>query len=297
MHLQSKRAVVVGLCVVMFAAARGMAEAEASLSVMSFNMWHKDRPRELGTMVKQLREDLKQLPDFVVCQEVVFGRDGEQDNTAKVLGDLMGYQTRGTKRRGDGEGVAIISRYPFEYYGELHLKAQTTKLLLGFNRVSVMGEFMVAGIGRVRVVDVHLTNWGFEGHVRRRQIAETLEWIGKREAEVGAVVTVFGGDFNAKIEWGEMKQVTEKGAAGSVVFQDFNSKEGSMGLPGTPNKRIDHIFVSAAGLEAGLVSEKLFWREGLRDGKSRLYVSDHMCLLHVYWFKGATVAAGREMAH
>lgn len=279
------------------------AEAGARLSVMSFNMWHKDRPRQLEVMARQLRADLARLPDFILCQEVVFGRGGEQDNTAKVLADsLGGYHARGTKRRGDGEGIAIVSKYPFEYYGERHLKAQTSKLLLGFNRVSVMGEFMVSGIGRVRVVDVHLTNWGFEGHVRRKQIAETLAWVGERQKQSPAAVTILGGDFNAKIEWGEMKQVTERGGAESVAFRNFNSREPSMGLPSTPNKRIDYVFVAATGLEPALAREKLFWRDGLSDGSSRFYLSDHMLLLHDYSFAaargGATATVeGTEIVH
>jgi endonuclease/exonuclease/phosphatase family metal-dependent hydrolase len=258
-----------------------------SLAVMSFNMWHKDQPERLKIMAEQLRADLKQLPDFILCQEVVFNRDGAEGKTAEVLGNQLGYYARGAKRTSDREGIAIISRYPFAYYAEKHLKSQTSRLLFGFNRVSVMGEFMVPGIGRVRVVDVHLTNWSFEHHIRRQQLEETLAWISQREAMVPAAVTILGGDFNAKGQWDEMQQLRQADATGRIRFMNFNSQEPSMGSPGRPNKRIDHIFVSATQGAVQLVQEKLFWKEGLRNGSSRFYVSDHLCLLHVYSFKGA----------
>ncbi|MGE5609414.1 MAG: endonuclease/exonuclease/phosphatase family protein [Bacillota bacterium] len=268
-----------------------LAQQRDSLSVMSFNMWHKDRPDQLKTMANQLRTDLKQLPDFILCQEVVFGRGRAEDNTAAVLGNQFGYYSRGTKRTSDREGIAIISRYPFAYYSEKHLKAQTSRLLFGFNRVSVMGEFLVPGIGRVRVVDVHLTNWGFEHHIRRKQLQETLAWISERETQVPAAVTILGGDFNAKSHWDEMKQIPQADATGRIRFLNFNSDVPSMGSLGSPNKRIDHIFVSAATSTVQLLQEKLFWKEGLRDGSSRFYVSDHLCLLHVYSFKNPSVAS------
>jgi endonuclease/exonuclease/phosphatase family metal-dependent hydrolase len=267
-----------------------LAQERDSLSVMSFNMWHKDRPDQLKTMANQLRVDLKQLPDFVLCQEVVFGRGGAEDNTAAVLGNQLGYYCRGTRRTSDREGIAIISRYPFVYYADRHLKAQTSRLLFGFNRVSVMGEFMVPGIGRVRVVDVHLTNWAFEHHIRRKQLQETLAWISEREAQVPAAVTILGGDFNSKSHWDEMKQISAADSTGRVRFMNFNSNLPSMGSLGNPKKRIDHIFVSAARGAVQLVQEELFWKEGLRNGSSRFYVSDHLCLLHVYSFRNTGVA-------
>lgn len=249
------------------------------LSVMTYNMWHKDRPSELKAVAQRLKSENARLPDFIVCQEVVFNRRGEEKDTAAVLAKEFGYHSQGTKRRGDREGIAIISKYPFVHYDALHLKAQTSKLLLGFNRVSVMGEFMVPGVGRVRVVDVHLTNWGFEHRIREKQLKETLQWIAQREAAVPAAVTFLGGDFNAKRHWKEMKLMDQ--SWGGLKFADHNSTTPSMGLPGEPDKRIDHIFV-ATKLGMGLVREKLFWKEGVTSGSSRFYPSDHLLVMHEY---------------
>src|SRR5262249_41212489 len=130
------------------------------LSVMSFNMKHKDRPAELAVMANHLRTDGAESPRFLLLQEVGVGRSGVQGegDTRAVLANELEYYCRGTKRSSDREGIAIASRYPFLYYAERSLKHQTSRMLLGFNRISVMGEFNVPEVGRVRVVNVHFTN-------------------------------------------------------------------------------------------------------------------------------------------
>ncbi|MHC4614567.1 MAG: exonuclease/endonuclease/phosphatase family protein, partial [Planctomycetota bacterium] len=161
------------------------------LAVLSFNMQHKDMPEQLAVMGQRLATDAPRIPDFILCQEVLFqrARHKGQDNTAAVLADELGYYCRGTKRTSDREGVAIVSRYPFVHYDAKHLQARTAPFLLGFRRVSVMGEFMVPDVGRVRLVSVHLAYQTFEHHVRRKQLTETLEWIADRQREVPAELT------------------------------------------------------------------------------------------------------------
>ena len=257
--------------------------AEPSLNVMTINLEHKDRPRELRVTADYLREQLEKVPDFILCQEVKFERDDAlAPNTAAVLARELGYDCKGTKRKSDNEGVAIISRYPFLYYDELHLKAQTSALLLGFNRVSVMGEFFVPKIGRVRVVNVHFTNWAFEHHIRDKQLAETLQWIDRRQARAHAAITFFGGDFNAKHNWNEMKQLSD--GAFTMAFEDYNGVDPTHGSPGSPRKRIDFIFVSAANrlLFGG---EQILFKDALKDGDSSFHLSDHCAVLHRYDLK------------
>ena len=258
-----------------------------SLGVMSVNLWHKDRPVELRAVADQLRADPRKNPDFIMCQEVVFGRSGAEGNTAAVLAKELGYYCKGTKRTSDREGVAIVSRYPFAHYDERHLEAQTSRLLLGFNRVSVMGEFLVPGAGRVRVVNVHFTNWSFEKHVRTKQLEETLAWIAEREASVPASITFLGGDFNAEPDSDEIELVnTFKGPRG-MRFRDFNDGEvPSKGSPGRPNKRIDYIFVAvAAQPPLAFAGEQVLWKDGVprgRHGNGTFHLSDHLPVLHRY---------------
>lgn len=275
----------IGVCAVLgLVGLLGGRAAAEPMSVMTVNLWHKDRPEELKIVADHLRKDLERVPDFVLCQEVVFKRSGPLKSTADVLASNLGYHARGTKRTSDREGIAIVSKYPFVHYAERHLKHQTSRLLIGFRRVSVMGEFDVPSVGRVRVVNVHFTNWGFEAHVRRKQLAETLAWIEQRQKEAPAAVTFLGGDFNAKIHWDEMDQV--KRTDGLVDFHNFNGDEPSMGSPGNPNKRIDFIFVAAPERKVKLVDEDLMWKDGLPRGKgdSRFFLSDHLAVVHTYEF-------------
>lgn len=250
------------------------AENRQTLNVLTINMEHRDRPHELKAAAEHLRLQPYRLPDFILCQEVMFNRGGQFDNVAAVFANELGYQCRGTKRKGDSEGLAIISKYAFDFYDELHHKAQTNRVLLGFNRVSVMGEFIVPRVGRVRVVDVHYTNWGFEAHVRRKQIEETTKWIADRQVKQQAAITFLGGDFNAKRDWSEMKKLDERHGGGSIVFDDYNTNVFSQGLVGPPDQRIDYIFVSA-GAGLSFESEWMVFANNFR-------ISDHIGVMHIY---------------
>lgn len=258
------------------------------LSVLSFNMRHRDRPDELAMMVDHLHRDLSKLPDFILCQEVLFerARSKGQDNTASVLASLIGYHSKGTKRKSDREGVAIVSRYPFVYYSANHLVTRTNLLLLGFRRVSVMGEFVVPGFGRVRVVNVHLAHMPFEHRVRGKQLSETLQWVQDRENQVPADITFLGGDFNMKPHWQEMSMITDPSFYGELGFEDFNSHEPTKDIRSARGKRIDYIFVAAPDRAVALLEEKILWKHGIARSNepSRLWVSDHLLVFHSYGF-------------
>jgi endonuclease/exonuclease/phosphatase family metal-dependent hydrolase len=256
------------------------------LVVLSFNMQHKDQPRQLAAMAERLAADVPHLPDFILCQEVLFeraARKGRPD-TAAVLADELGYYCRGSKRTSDREGVAIVSRYPFVHFEAKHLKARTAVFLLGFRRVSAMGEFMVPDVGRVRVVSVHFAYQTFEHHVRRKQLIETLEWIAARQREVPAELTILGGDFNIEPHWSELAPMWDPAVTGSLRFANFNGSAPTRGPKGRPNVRIDYIFTAASGCELKMMGEKLLFGHKLRhrDGSGRFWLSDHLAVLHEY---------------
>ena len=265
-------------------AARG--RAVAPLSVLSFNMQHRDRPEHLAVLADRLEADLARLPDFILCQEVLFERADWKgaDDTASVLAEALAYYCHGTRRTSDREGVAILSRYPFVYWSQRDLKARTSPFLLGFRRVSVMGEFLVPNLGRVRVVNVHLAYWSFEHHVRRKQLAETLDWVAAREREVPADVTILGGDFNIEPGWNEMALVTAPDEPAELVFMDFNTEHPTRGTRGAPIARVDYIFVAAPQREVVMLGERRLYEDGLvpEPGAERLWLSDHLPLLHEY---------------
>jgi endonuclease/exonuclease/phosphatase family metal-dependent hydrolase len=132
------------------------------------------------------------------------------------------------------------------------------------------------------VADTHLTNWEFEGHVRSKQIAETLSWVEERDKVAPAKVNLFGGDFNAKSNWGEMTQILKAAMNGGVSYQDHNGTEFTQGSHGDPSKRIDFIFVAAPKPLLQFVSEKILWKSGLFIGSDHFYPSDHLGVVHSY---------------
>jgi len=253
------------------------------LTALSFNMQHRDRPRELAAIARYLHQ-VEGVPDFILCQEVLFRRPSwrGRDDTAGVLADALGYHVAGTDRRGGREGVAILSRFPFAYYDERHLKART--LLFGFARVSVMGEFIVPKIGRVRVVNTHLAYQPWEGHVRRKQLNETLAWLAEREAHEPAVVTIFGGDFNLKPGAKALARLSDSKTIGRLRFINANTDWPTLGRRGYPTKRVDYIFIAAPGRDVRFLGERLLFADGLwqTDGTRRFHPSDHLPVLHRY---------------
>ena len=269
--------------------------ATSSLSVMTYNLKHRESREDLGAMAQSLRSDLQRTPDIILCQEVMF--DSKTDHAGATLASMLAYQCRGTKRTSDREGLAILSRYPFAHYEERHLDAQTSRLLLGFRRVSVMGEFLVPGIGRVRAVNVHFTNWSFEQRIRRKQIQETIAWITERDKAAPAALTLFGGDFNAARDGEEMQWLKSQLPSQQVVFQDFNSEAPSFGRPGKPRIRLDYIFVAAPRTGVNLLEERMLWKEGLiKNGDDHFFPSDHVAIVHRYGLKPAAGFAVSSVA-
>ncbi len=258
-------------------------------SVLTFNMKHRDVPLQLDAAARYLKTQLPTMPDFILCQEVVFDRPKKKgaDNTATVLADLLGYQARGTARDGGGEGVAILSRHPFDYYDYLHIESRDGLFSGGFPRVSVMGEFTIPD-GKIRVVNVHLTQRPSQHEIRLAQLQETLDWMAKRQREAPADVIVLGGDFNIEPQWNRLGVLTDASATGGVTFVDFNSKDNTSGNVGEPWQRVDYIFVAGVNRGVSSVGEAILWREGVPtvDGSARFWPSDHWPLLHVF-----TVAA------
>jgi len=252
---------------------------------MTFNLKHRDVPLQLNAAARALKSQMPTPPDFILCQEVVFDRPAKKgaDNTAAVLADYLGYECRGTAREGGDEGVAILSRHPFEYYDHLHIQARDALLSGGFPRVSVMGEFTIPD-GRVRVVNVHLTQRPTQHDIRDAQLRETLDWMATRQREAPADIIVLGGDFNIEPQWNRLALLNDSSATGGIQFADFNSTENTAGNVGEPWQRVDYIFVAGVAHTVSSVGEAILWRDGVLtvDGSSRFWPSDHLPLVHVF---------------
>ncbi|MHC4947446.1 MAG: endonuclease/exonuclease/phosphatase family protein [Planctomycetota bacterium] len=269
-------------------------EGGACLSVLSFNTQHKDVPVQMDVLADRLREDLGRMPDFILCQEILFDRPRirEHRDTAAVLAARIDYHSRGVARAGGTEGVAILSRYPFEHFDHLHLDARSSFFSFGFPRVSVMGEFRVPDLGLVRVVNVHLSYRKSKHNVRGDQLRETLDWLASREREVPADVTVLGGDFNMEPNWTELAYVLRPGLVAGLEFRDYNSALPTLGQPGRPFRRVDYVYIAAPEREITHLGESLMWPNGMiaSDGMTQFHISDHVPLLHVFAVGGPGAA-------
>lgn len=261
------------------------AASSRTLTVLTYNM-HRSRDRsELQIVADHLAADLPRLPDFILCQEVMFSRSrsAEFASSAEILAARLGYYTRGCGRRTQTEGLAIVSRYPFDFFEAKQLEHRSLPLL-GWPRVSLMGEFLVPGAGRVRVVDVHFTHSTGEHTLREQQLRETLEWIAERQQRVPADVTLIGGDFNARPNWSEMNLVFNAPPDLDLSFENFNSSAPTKRAFGEWRHRIDYIFAASPLRQLTFLGEKLLWPEGLpdADGHGTFMPSDHLLVLHEY---------------
>lgn len=261
--------------------------AGTCLSVLTWNTKHRDVPIQLAAVAEEFKRTFsKQQPDFILLQEVVFDRPASkgQDNTAAALAEQIGYQVRGEARDGGAEGVAILSRHPFEYFDHLHITARDALLSGGFPRVSVMGEFNMPGVGRVRVVNLHLTQRLSQSDIRRQQLQETLDWMARREKEVKADVIILGGDFNCEIDAPEIALMRDVNACGGLTFVDHNSRTPTSGKLGDPFERIDYVFIASPMRSVSSIGEAVLWRDGVptADGSGHFHPSDHLPMLQVY---------------
>jgi endonuclease/exonuclease/phosphatase family metal-dependent hydrolase len=255
------------------------------LTVLSYNMQRTQSLAELSIVADHLEADLERMPDFILCQEVMFSRSGNTEfgSSAEMLATRLGYFAQGSGRRTQREGLAIVSRHPFDFFEAKQLKARSLPLL-GWPRVSLMAEFLVPGMGRVRVVDVHFTHNTGEHSMRARQLRETLAWVAQRERAVPADVTILGGDFNARPHWREMDLVNDAPPELDFDFLNFNGDEPTKRKGGTWKHRIDYIFAAAPLRELRFVGETLLWPQGLPNasGHGRFMPSDHLLVLHEY---------------
>jgi len=256
-----------------------------SLSVLTYNMQRTENLEKLQIVAEHLEADLSRVPDFILCQEVMFSRssNAEFGSSAEMLATRLGYYTCGSGRRTAREGLAIVSKYPFEHFEAKQLKARSLPFM-GFPRVSVMGEFNVPGVGLVRVVDVHLSHNAGEHGLREEQLRETLAWVAERDSIVPADVMILGGDFNAHPEWREMDIVNDAPPEIDFALMNFNSDEPTKRSGSVWKHRIDYIFAGAPNRALRFGAETILWRDGLpnANGRGRFQPSDHLLVQHEY---------------
>lgn len=268
-----------------FIQADAVSPPPSSISVMTANLHRNTRHDDMRLFADNVRTDLAGNPDFILCQEVMFSPLGPNQSSAGALAKRLGYDWRGNPRGAlSMEGSAILSRYPFLYYDALTLKSSPSRWKLGFRRMSVMGEFAVPGVGRVRVVNVHFQDCPIQSENRRAQLAETLQWTIDRDGVAPAVITFLGGDFNAEPTAPEFDALNSPESR--MAFQNFNTNRLSKFDKQMRSciLRLDNIYVARVnGGPIILKSEDILWKEGMRDRDgSRRFVSDHLPMMHTY---------------
>lgn len=150
----------------------------ATINILfDLSLWDKRR----GLLVKGLAG---QEPDLVALQEVSL----PQNNAAwlaKELGIPYVYLTPKTGKAAHREGIAILSRFPFEKQETLDLRTQ--QRVAQYVQVRVGGQPLV-------FANAHFYWQPGEAAERLQQVELMLEWLGAIPGSPGMVVC---GDFNA----------------------------------------------------------------------------------------------------
>ncbi len=234
-----------------------------NLTIFSFNI---KRNGDLQEKAVKIAADLKGLgankPEFVLLQEVKGQEDAKSPEKVLATG-LGGYYSNFSSKTGSkkGEGSAIVSKYPFQYYD---YKIFSPSLPL--KRIAIMGEFAVPSVGLVRVVNVHLSWQPLLEGSRSKQIEMVLEWLGERETKVKADLLFFGGDFNLHPDSSDLRKTLTYDNSPFINLNNPNSDTRGSG-------RVDYIFASASDRHSV---------KGLREYVYKNEVSDHNGILHLY---------------
>jgi endonuclease/exonuclease/phosphatase family metal-dependent hydrolase len=236
---------------------------EKNLNVFSFNIKRNGDLREKALKIARDLNSLGQYkPEFILLQEVK-GEDNA-GSPEKVLGAALGgYYSNFSSKTGSkkGEGSAIVSKYPFQYYD---YKIFSPSLPL--KRIAIMGEFAVPGVGLVRIVNVHLSWQPMLEGSRSKQIKTVLDWLQERETKKKADLVFFGGDFNLHPDSSDLrKTLTYKNSP----FINLNNPDSDT----RGSARVDYIFASTSDHHSV---------KGLREYVYNNDVSDHKGILHLY---------------
>jgi endonuclease/exonuclease/phosphatase family metal-dependent hydrolase len=264
----------------------GMSTAQAAngLKIMTLNLWGQDNYDRIPSMAAYLNSHPDLKPDFIVYQEVIhYGQGG---NTAAFLGSLLGHQTQAHSE------LAISSRHAFAAFRTYDLKAYSPKT--DFPRFVIAGDFIVDGVGKVRVIDVHFAYQEFDHELRRAQFIEAAEWVRSLQQQDPADHILLAGDFNSEPQWPEMVALRQWFAQ-LLPFEDHNSTEPTWAdLPDLSKaiQKIDYIFSYSRPKtdKLSFSKENILWKSPLpatervlREKKtSFIWPTDHRSVLQTY---------------
>jgi endonuclease/exonuclease/phosphatase family metal-dependent hydrolase len=213
------------------------------LRVVTLNLWHdqRDWPRRMEYIVRELR---RLDPDVIALQEVL--QHETLPNQAAALGAALGYEVHFTSvdppERARRYGNAILTRHP--------VLARGQKVIEPANDYRTVAHVRIRFGGReVDVYNTHLHHTGEGGAIRRVQLEEMLRFIGETG---GGGPVVVAGDFNAPVEYPEMRLLDERfGDAFGTLHSGSDARGVTTLNPaiGHQPRRIDHVFFERGAWE------------------------------------------------
>jgi endonuclease/exonuclease/phosphatase family metal-dependent hydrolase len=247
------------------------ASSGRSLRVLHWNIQHgmgTDRKYDLDRLATWMA---KMQPDVISLNEVErFSSSWGNENQPEVFATLLRQKTghrwyvhfaqRSGQWSSNGQGNAILSRFPF---------TQTDELRLSCNRSAALAGIQVNG----RTITLLSTHLDLDSGCRTTQVSQLLAWFRSYpEARIMA------GDWNAQASSGHVTTVTptyhdawaQAAAAGSAIDYPGNSRFGA-----TRNTRIDYVFYSKSASTLTLRSAQVY---DTRDTRGYM-PSDHKPLV------------------
>jgi endonuclease/exonuclease/phosphatase family metal-dependent hydrolase len=218
-------------------------EAAAPLRVMTYNIHAgKDAAQEhnLERVAQVIREA---AADVVLLQEIDRGteRSGREDQIATLarLTAMNGAFAKSLDYQGGEYGIAVLSRFPLDSIGVIHLEVQPPQERSGGAYEPRVGLHVSARTprGDVHIVNTHLDP-AAQPTYRHQEIIGLLAHIARTVPEQAALI--LGGDLNARPDTPEIAALT-------LAFTDAWTRCGTGG-PGhsfpahQPDRRIDYIF-------------------------------------------------------
>jgi endonuclease/exonuclease/phosphatase family metal-dependent hydrolase len=261
--------------------ASATASRTVKVKVMTMNLRHD--VDEWKRRFELIADEIVRLdPDVIGTQELEIGVD-----QADALNDRLEargharyhvHQNRKSGLRGffSGEGIAILSRWPFEK------KAHED---LGDMRVSVFARIKHPSGGTLDMLDTHLSHQGgAEADAKRgEQIEQTLK-LAERNDDCRP--TFLTGDLNTGETSDAVKRLVASGFVDS--YRRLHASGGNTAMivlregafDQSPKRRIDFVFGRSAGARRVIARESVVCFQN-HDAKG-FYPSDHLGVMTTY---------------
>lgn len=248
-----------------------------ALRVISLNILHGFPTfHRLNQRLELIAQELIRLePDIILLQEVPW--TPKTGNAAGFLAGRVGMNYAYLGANGNKwtllfeEGEAILSRYPLWDLEYIELQPRA-----GFfeHRV-VLHATATTTLGDIDLFVTHLTNG--EAEVNQAQSAALQAFVNPPRSHFA----IIAGDFNAEPDsqqiqvlqsrWVDAFTLTDLAAGGNTCCIADLTKDS-----GTPNKRIDYIFLAPGMALPAVVGAERVFTQAYRIHDQWLWVSDHI---------------------